>query len=72
MNIRPLRAAIALLVVFALAGCAAQPTDEELMADRLCDRGETLTCDNFGGEEKHCFCADRAQLRRMMETLSTY
>ena len=72
MNNTPIRAAIALFVVIALAGCAGQRTNEEMVAEGLCARGETLTCDNFGGEEKHCFCADRSQLRRMMETLSTY
>ncbi len=70
MNTRPLRTGLALLVFFALSGCAT--TDQQQMAERMCDRGETMTCDNFGGEEKHCFCADRSQLRRMMETLSTY
>ena len=71
MNNTPIRAVIALLVVIALAGCAAQPTDQQ-QAARMCDQGETLTCDNFAGEQKHCFCASRAELRRMFETLTTY
>ena len=70
MNVKPVRAGLPLLIFVALAGCAA--TDQRQAAERMCDRGETMTCDNFAGEEKHCFCADRAQLRRMMETLTTY
>ncbi len=72
MTSTPIRTGIALLVVIALAGCAAQRTDQRQAASRMCEHGETLTCEEFAGEYINCFCADRAALRQMFEMHTTY
>ncbi len=72
MNKTPIRTGVALLVVIALAGCAAQRTDQRAAAERMCDRGEAMTCEEFAGELRNCFCADRAALNRLFEMHSTY
>ncbi len=72
MNNTPIRTGITLLVAFALAGCAAQRADQRQADGRPCDRGETMTCEEFAGEYINCFCADRAALRQMFEMHTTY
>lgn len=72
MNIKPIRTGIALLIGIALCGCAALRTDQRQAAQRLCDHGETMTCEEFAGEYRHCFCADRAALRQIFRTHTTY
>ena len=65
MNNRPIRNGVVLLILAALASCASQPTDQRQAAARPCDRGETVTCEEFAGEYVNCFCADRAELRQI-------
>ncbi len=72
MKRSPIRAAIALLVFVALAGCAAQRTDQRQAAGRMCEHGETMTCEEFAGKHINCFCADRAALRQIFQTHSIY
>ncbi len=67
MNHPPIRNGFALLVVIALTGCAV-PVDQRQAAARMCDHGETLTCEEFAGNDRNCFCADRAALRQIFDT----
>ncbi len=71
MNRKPIRVGIALLIVFALAGCASQRTGQLQAAEFMCDPGETMTCEEHAGEYRTCFCANRAELRRIFGTLAT-
>ena len=71
MNNTSIRHGIALLVLVALSGCASQPTDQREAAARPCDRGETMTCEEFAGEYVNCFCADRAELRQIFRWQTT-
>lgn len=72
MSKTPIRTGFALLGLAALAGCVSQPVDQRQAASRMCDRGETLTCEEFAGEYRNCFCADRAALRQLFEMHTTY
>ena len=72
MNNTPIRTGIALLVVIALAGCAAQPTHQRRAAASMCEQGETMTCEEFAGKHINCFCADRAALRQIFQTQTIF
>ena len=70
MNTLSIRNGATLLVIIALAGCAANPTDQRRMADENCEYPDTMTCEEFAGELYNCVCANEDDLRRMFEVLS--
>ena len=70
MKSTPIRTGIALLVAFALAGCAAHPTDQRQTANETCEYPDTMTCEEFAGELFNCVCANEDDLRRMFDVIS--
>lgn len=71
LNIRP---ATILSASLLLSGCATseEPMQVNVRAKSVCPKGTTYSCTVYGGKTQKCICAEREELRQILNPVNDY